>query len=89
MSDMSKIPCKTNVKYLGMRISAYRKQTIAWAKNDIKRYLHYFSFRLRACNNDVKEHLVASYGASLLRYLAPPLLGAMIIKEDTVKQMEA
>ena len=65
-----------------MRISVFKRQTVAMAKNDIKRHVRLFKHKLRQCNSEVKEHLVQSYGTSILRYLGTPLLGAQLIKED-------
>ena len=78
-TEIAGIQCKQQTKYLGMRISVHRCQTIAFAKADIKRNLRYFRFKLRNCNGDVKEHLISSYGCSILRYLGAPLLGAQLV----------
>lgn len=72
-----------------MRISVQKNQTIANAKADIKRNLKYFRFKLRNCNGDVKEHLISSYGCSILRYLGTPLLGAKLVDENQIERMEA
>lgn len=72
-----------------MGICLDKHRTVTFAKEDIKRYLKSFKYRLRLCNAEVKEHLISSYGRSLLVYFGTPLLGAKMINETTINKMEA
>jgi len=72
-----------------MRISIFKHQTVTFARVDTKRYIKIFKYKLRNCNADVKEALTSSYGQSILRYLATPLLGAKIINDGDILSLEA
>ncbi len=70
-----------SVKYLGLHIHKDQKETLAFARGNVKKYLHMIKGRLRCLETGPKEELLGAYARSLLIYHATPLRAANIIND--------
>ena len=85
-SQVADIRVVKKAKYLGMVLSTHTTEIVREAWNSTRKYLGMVKHKLRQCNPDVKEAILAAYARSLLIYFGVPLLAAKIVSQTDIER---
>ena len=89
LQEIGGVRCTKVVKYLGVKVTADKKEQTKVAREQIDKNVKVMRWRLGRADSDVIQQLVCCLARSMLIYIGTPMVAAGIWKRPEVDRIEA